>query len=60
MNPILLKLVSVRQIPMPFDIHELVHEAAVLAPILIRDDPAASTPPISPAAKSQFLLYLIS
>ena len=54
------KLVSVRQITILFDIHVTVHEAAALAPILIRDDPSASTPPISPAAKSLFLLYFIS
>ena len=54
------KLVSVRQITILFDIHVPVHEAAALAPILIRDDPSASTPPISPAAKSLFLLYFIS
>ncbi|KJA23929.1 hypothetical protein HYPSUDRAFT_136984 [Hypholoma sublateritium FD-334 SS-4] len=42
------------------DIYIIVREADVLAPILLRDDPSSSTPPISPAAKSHFLLYFIS
>jgi len=34
--------------------------ATIFAPVLLRDDPTSATPPISPLAKREFLLYFVS
>lgn len=54
------KSVSVIHAFFAVDNYVTVHEADLLAPIFLRDDSSSSTPPISPAAKSHFLLYFMS